>query len=184
MRGLVLLAMMAFGVLGAGAQTGSQASATIEPAMAFDALLANFEKEVVGAAKAMPADKYGFSPESLHIPGAQFTGVRTFAGEVTHLAQVNYSIAAGLTGKKPTVNLKALVAMTSKEQCVKALEDSFLAAHQAVATVTVANENDSVGAGVSKASLAAYISVHGFDHYGQMVEYLRMNGIVPPASAK
>jgi hypothetical protein len=35
---------------------------------------------------------------------------------------------------------------------------------------------------ISKLFVATFGVAHGFDHYGQMVEYLRMNGIVPPAS--
>ena len=183
MRGWVLAAVLGFSLMGARAQAPATGG-TVDPAKALDMLLSNFEKEAVPAAQAMPADKYGFSPDSLHIPGAKFEGVRTFAGEVTHLAQANYSLAAGVTGAKPTVDVKAIGAMTRKEQCVKALQDSFAAAHQAIATITPANENDGVGGGMNKAVLAAYIPTHGFDHYGQMVEYLRMNGIVPPASAK
>ncbi len=167
-----------------GQTTAATKAATeqIAPAKAIDALLAGFEGDIMRAANAMPADKYSFTPASLNIAGAKFDGVRTFAAEATHVAQANYGIAAAVMGTKPAVDLRALGALKTKEEIVAALEGSFAAAHKAIATLTVANENDAVpgGEGATKASLAAYIAVHGFDHYGQMVEYLRMNGIVPP----
>lgn len=167
-----------------GQTTAAAKAATeqIAPAKAIDALLTGFEGDVMRAANAMPAEKYSFTPESLHIAGAKFDGVRTFAAQCTHLAQANYGIAAAVTGKKPAVDVRAISALKTKEEIIPVLEASFAAAHQAIATLTVANENDAVsgGDGASKVSIAAYIAVHGFDHYGQMVEYLRMNGIVPP----
>lgn len=189
MRGWMLASVMTAACwTGAQAQGGMAAApaagAMVEPAKAFDALLSGFEKDVVPAAEAMPAEKYDFSPDSLHIPGAKYTGVLTFAGEVRHLAEANFGLAAALSGTKPPHDHAAMTAMTSKAQLVEALKESFLVAHSAVATLTSANENDAAGHGMSKAALAAYIPTHGFDHYGQIVEYLRMNGIVPPASAK
>lgn len=157
---------------------------TVNPATAADKLLSAFEKDFMGAANAMPADKYNFSPDSLHIAGANFATVRTFAQQVTHVAQANYSIYAGVSGSKPTVDIKALANLTAKDQIIAALTDSFAVAHKAIATVTPANQNNAAGGGMTKEALAIYGAVHGYDHYGQMVEYLRMNGIIPPASAK
>jgi hypothetical protein len=67
---------------------------------------------------------------------------------------------------------------------VAALEASFVFTHKAIGTLTVANAFDSVRGDATRASLAGGVVAHGFDHYGQLVEYLRMNGIVPPASQK
>jgi hypothetical protein len=182
-------ALMAACVLGAGAQTNKpnvQGSAAVkqgDPAAAADKILSGFEKDFMGAANAMPADKYDFTPDSLHIPGADFATVRTFAQEVTHVTQANYSIYAGVMGTKPSVDVKAIANLKTKDQIIAALTDSFAVAHKAIATLTVENQNQEVGRGMTKDALALYGAVHGYDHYGQMVEYLRMNGIVPPASA-
>lgn len=191
MRMRVLTAtLMAACVLGAGAQTdkahlpsGATATKKADPAKAADMMLSSFEKDFMGAAKAMPADKYDFTPESLHIAGANFATVRTFAQEVTHVAMANYSIYAGVMGKKPTVDVKAIGKLKSKEEIIAALTDSFAVAHQAIATITLENQDEAAGGGLTKEALAIYGPVHGFDHYGQMVEYLRMVGITPPASA-
>jgi len=69
-----------------------------DPAKAMDGLLSMMEFQVVGAAKAMPADKYSFAPaQSIFAPGqtTQFDTVRTFVAQVTHLAQTNYFFSAG-----------------------------------------------------------------------------------------
>ena len=154
------------------------------PAKAVEDLIMTFEGEITNAAQAMPADHYSFSPASLHIPGSEFTKVRTFADEVTHVAQANYAIASNIVGKFPEVDLREVGALKTKQEILSALAASFIAVHKAVATITVENQNDfvddiGVGSNQSKVSEAAWVAVHGFDHYGQMVEYLRMNGIVP-----
>ena len=181
--------MIAAYALSAGAQMdaprkmGETAVKTVDPAKAADQMLSSFEQDFMGAAQAMPADKYNFSPDSLHIPGANFATVRTFAEQVIHVTQANYSIYAGVMGSKPKVDVKGLSQLKTKAEILAALTDSFAVAHQAIATVTPENENEAAGGGLTKEALAIYGATHGFDHYGQMVEYLRMNGIVPPASA-
>jgi uncharacterized damage-inducible protein DinB len=158
------------------------------PAKAVEDLIMTFEEEITNAAQAMPADHYSFSPAALHIPGSEFTKVRTFADEVTHVAQANYAIASNIVGKFPEVDLREVGALKTKQEILNALAASFIAVHKAVATITVENQNDfvddiGVGPNQSKISEATWVAVHGFDHYGQMVEYLRMNGIVPPGLA-
>ena len=160
-----------------------------EPAKALDGLLSLMEFEVAGAAKAMPADKYGFAPSQSIFAASQttkFETVRTFVGQVTHLAEANYFFFSW-SGIKPDRDVEAIGSLKTKEEAVAALEASFVYAHKAVATIT--NENAFVAIkpidGFStRATIAAFAAAHGNDHYGQMVEYLRMNGIVPPASAR
>ena len=163
----------------------AQSAVQVSPAKAFDEMLSGFDSECIGVAKAMPADKYSFSPASKNIAGAKFDGVRTFGGEVTHLIQANYYFYSVVGGMKPDVDMKAIGALTSKDEIVKALEASFAFAHKALATLTVSNTFDTIKPidGLSsRGALAAFGVAHGYDHYGQMVEYLRMNGIVPPGS--
>ena len=160
-----------------------------EPAKAVDGLLSLMEFQVVGAAKAMPADKYSFAPaQGIFAPGqrTQFDTVRTFVAQVTHLAQANYFFF-GWSGIKPDRDIKAIGSITTKDEAVAALEASFVYAHKAIATITPENAFVAIKPidGFStRVTIAAFAAAHGNDHYGQMVEYLRMNGIVPPASAK
>jgi uncharacterized damage-inducible protein DinB len=158
-------------------------------AKAVDGLLSMTEFEVMGAAKAMPAEKYGFAPsQAVFAPAqkTQFDTVRSFAGQVTHLAEANYFFFSW-SGLKPDVDVKAIDSITSKDQAVAALQASFAYAHKAIATITPDNAFIAVKPidGFStRVTIAAFAAAHGNDHYGQMVEYLRMNGIVPPASGK
>jgi len=183
---LAALAVCMSGAAGMQAQTGA-ASAHVEPAKSFDAALTDFEKEMMGVAKAMPADKYDFAPSAAIFAPSQTTdykGVRTFGAMVLHIAQANYYYASALSGTKPDVDLKTLGNTKGKDAIVAVLEASFVFTHKAIATLTVENAFNGIHGDSTRASLAGGVVAHGFDHYGQLVEYLRMNGIVPPASQK
>jgi hypothetical protein len=191
-RMVVVLALAVFCGTGARAQNGQKApkvpaGTIIEPGKSLDALLKIYEDEMMGAVNAMPADKYNFAPsQAIFKPeqGVKYDGVRRFGQMVAHVAQSNYYFYGLSWGAKPDVDVKAIGSMTSKEDTVKALADSFAYAHKQIATLTAANAFASVKDDQTKASIVAFGIAHGFDHYGQLVEYLRMNGIVPPASAK
>lgn len=160
--------------------------AAVDPAKEINRMLGMFEAEFVGAAKAMPADKYNFAPKTAMIPGSKYDGVRTFAEEVSHVIQANYYFYGAVGGMTPDADLKAIGSMTKKDDLVAALTACFAFAHKAVATITPENAFVAIkGAdGMNtRASLATFGVAHGYDHYGQLVEYLRMNGIIPPASA-
>ena len=154
-------------------------------AQVLDATVNNLEHEFVPAADAMPEDKFGFAPT-----GGEFKGVRTYAQQIKHVAAVNYELGAALLEQKAPVDIgdeSGPATVTSKADILKYLKESFEYVHKAVATI---NEKNLVGTvkspfgegSVTRLGLATSVSSHGFDHYGQMVEYLRMNGIVPPAS--
>src|SRR3954470_20161285 len=147
------------------------------------------EKEIVEAAEAMPEEKFDFSPEKLNVAGSDYKGVRTFGQQLKHVAASNYLIWSPITGEKApdTANEgKGPDSMKSKAEIIKFLKDSFAFGHKAVATLTAANLVEPVTSGSGKTTtrlfLATFAPAHAFDHYGQVVEYLRMNGIVPPAS--
>jgi len=150
-----------------------------------DRTISNTEEEFVPAAEAMPEDKYGFAPTT-----GEFKGVRTFAQQIKHVASVNYEIAAALLEEKPPVDINSEAgpaSITSKADIIKYLKESFVYVHKAIASINETNFTETVrspfGEGkVSRMGLATSISWHAYDHYGQMVVYLRMNGIIPPAS--
>jgi len=153
--------------------------------MVLDRTVTNLESEFTPAAEAMPEDKYSFAPTN-----GEFKGVRTFAQQIKHVAAVNYELGAALLEQKPPVDIgdeSGPASITSKTDILKYLKDSFQYVHKAVATINDSNLVGTVrspfGEGwVSRLGLATAVSAHGYDHYGQMVEYLRMNGIIPPAS--
>jgi uncharacterized damage-inducible protein DinB len=162
----------------------TQAQPTL--ASVLDHEISAVEKQVVDVAEAMPEDKYNFSPESLHIPGDDYKGVRTFAVQLKHVAASNYFIWSPITGDKIPESIKdgnGPPDLKTKAEIIKFLKDSFALGHKAAATITP--ENMLQNRGTSKSTrlrLATFGVAHAYDHYGQMVEYLRMNGIVPPAS--
>jgi uncharacterized damage-inducible protein DinB len=174
-----------------GGQPGPAAGAMVAPSKTIDSELAIIEGEMMGAVKAMPAEKFSFAPSAAIFAPTQtteFATVRTFAQQATHVAQANYFFYMTVSGLKPDVDVKGIANLTKKEDVVAALAGSFAFAHKAIATITEANAFEAVKIpepGIqTRATLAQFGVSHAFDHYGQMVEYLRMNGIVPPASAK
>jgi DinB superfamily len=177
--GLLTLAMVA----SAQATKPKEEKRTVT--MVLDHTVSNLESEFVPAAEAMPADRFDFAPTN-----GEFKGVRTFAQQIKHVAAVNYELAAALLEQKPPVDIgdeSGPASITTKADIIKYLKDSFVYVHKAIATINETNLVGTVrspfGEGwVSRLGLAAGVSSHGYDHYGQMVEYLRMNGIVPPAS--
>ena len=143
------------------------------------------ESEVAPAADAMPEDKYEFAPTK-----GEFKGVRTFGQQVRHVAAANYMICAAILSEKPPVDTGGESGPTSvktKTDSVKFLKDSYAYCHKAYSSINEGNATGQVQSPfgpnkVSRLGLAVMNVGHNFDHYGQMVEYLRMNGIIPPAS--
>jgi len=170
---------------GMGGAPAVAPGSAVDPAKSFDASVSQIERNWMGVAQAMPAEKYGFAPSAaIFVPGqkVQYDGVRTFAQIVTHTIQANYNAFANIGGIKPDVDTAAIAKLTSKDDIVKALAATFAFAHKAVANVTAANAFLSVRGMQTPASMLAGAIGHANDEYGQAVEYLRMNAIVPPAS--
>jgi len=185
--------ILAASALALGADNGAAAAPAPQAqpsqttlASTLDRQISAVEKEVTEAAEAMPEEKFNFSPESLNIPGDDYKGVRTFAVQVKHIAASNYFIWSPVTGDKLPEGLKdgnGPENLKTKADILQFLKESFALGHKAAATLT--SENMLQPPGSSKSSrlhLAEFGVAHAFNHYGQMVEYLRMNGVVPPAS--
>lgn len=153
-----------------------------------DRALSSAEKEFVEAADAMPEDKYGFAPSQ-----GEFKGVRTFAEQVKHVATSNYAFFSAMLGEKSPVaegeNENGSPTIKTKADIMKYLRDSFAYGHKAIASM---DENNAVAlidafggkANATRLGLSSLAVGHVFNHYGQMVVYLRMNNLVPPASRK
>jgi len=154
------------------------------PGDALNAILSIAEHEFTGAADAMPEDKYSFAPST-----GEFKGVRTFGQQVKHVAAVHYIFGAAILGEKPPVDVggeNGPDSVKSKAEIMTFLKDSFAYLHKALVSISDKNQLDEVSLfgemKVARLSAGSFSTAHPFDHYGQMVEYLRMNGIVPPAS--
>ena len=175
-----------FILLAASAFCGAAAGQGQGIAAAMDREISDAERQITGVAEAMPESKFDFSPESLGIAGGDYKGVRTFAQQVRHIAASNYAIWSPVTGDtfpKDFLGGNGPENLTSKAAILKFLKDSFALGHKAAATLTVENMLEPPQRSKStRLRLAVFGVEHAMDHYGQMVEYLRMNGIVPPGS--
>ncbi len=152
---------------------------------ALQLLVSNTETLLTGVANEMPSDKYDFVPA-----GGEFRGVRSFAKQLKHAAAVQYLVANNILGDPVTAEMsdeRGPDAVRSKADVVAYLEGSFAALHRAAATIDAGNAFTPVkgvfgSAPATRAGLIAGALAHSSNHYGQVVEYLRMNGIIPPAS--
>ena len=146
------------------------------------------ESDIVSTAEAMPEDKFYFMPETLNIKNSDFKGVRTFAGQIMHLATDNILIWSAITGdtvRADITDVNGPNSIKTKADILKYLKSSFDLGRKAISMVTANNAIDMIefrGRNLPKLDLAFYALTHANDHYGQMVVYLRMCGIVPPAT--
>jgi len=168
------------------AQPSSQPAPTV--ASTVDREVSSYEKLMVEAADAMPEDKFNFTPASLNIPGSAYKDVRTFAQLIKHTAAANFRFWTTVAGEKMPENIKGPNGpdeLTTKAQIMQLLKESFAVGHRAAKTLTPENMLEQLpfrNATAPRLYLATFAVIHDGDEYGQMVEYLRMNGIVPPAS--
>lgn len=153
-----------------------------------DMQLSIVEREFEGAADAMPEDKYDFAPTN-----GDFKGVRTFAQQVKHVATANDRFFGSILGHPPATASDQFEqengpdSIKTKAQIMQYLRDSFAEGHKAIASITNENAFEPLSKSPTpflrtRAAIVIFACVHANDHYGQMVEYLRDNGIVPPAS--
>lgn len=184
--GLVLASLFSNAVFAANPQAAGAAAQKPTIAAVYDRLISSVEKEVVDAAEAMPDDKFNFAPTG---PG-DFKGVRSYAAQIKHIAAVNYMIGGALLQEKPPADVNGESGpanITSKADVVKYLKDSFAYAHKSAAGLSESNLVEQLKAPwgdrpTTRLSMVTIMISHPYDHYGQMVEYLRMNSIIPPAS--
>lgn len=177
------------------AQAGSQVVNPTDVALldaqrekrAAQVLLEISKKLIIPAVEAMPADKFTFAPTD-----GEFKGVRTFGQMVKHLSATNHILAAAALGEEPPADAGDEVgpqAIRTKAEILVYLKDSF--AHLEKAVEAIGQASTPVNPSpisplqqgeVTRSALVAESLMHAADHYGQLVEYLRMSGIVPPAS--
>jgi uncharacterized damage-inducible protein DinB len=132
-------------------------------------------------ANAMPEEKFGFKPTPPQ---------RSYGEQILHIAEANVIQMGRLAAKAPApaVNMKA----TSKAEILKALEDSFdygiaVLKEQTDQTMVQPAETtrfDRFMGPSTRVRVVSYVMGHTWDIYGQMVVYVRLNGITPPASQR
>jgi hypothetical protein len=150
-------------------------------------ILSYTQDQFFSVAEAMPAEKYSYIPSA---PGGKFDGVRSFAEQVKHVACANYAFFNEIEGKTPpdACEKGGPDQAKTKPELLKYLRDSFDYGNKVLATINLQNEMDRVegryGGPDTKLGTAVIAVWHIADHYGQIVYYLRLNGIVPPPTQK
>ena len=173
---------LVFALLGAPIAFGADAVGQI-----YDGQVSSIEREILPLVQAMPADKFDFAPTN-----GTFAGVRTFALEARHDATMIWRISASVLGEQPPLDTgpgdNGPDTLKTKDQIVDYFKGAVAYAHKSMSSITQQNMLDQVpspfGPGkTSRLEAAEFMGLHTYDHYGQMVVYARMNGVVPPASA-
>ncbi|MFN0172466.1 MAG: DinB family protein [Bryobacteraceae bacterium] len=135
----------------------------------------NVKKYALASAEKMPEEHYGFQPTP---------DVRTFAALLGHIADSNYSLCASA---KPTRRPEAQVekSMKTKQELIQGLKDAFAFCDAAYNALTDANGAEMVklfGRDRTRAGALNFNNAHSYEHYGNLVTYMRMKGLVPPSS--
>ena len=177
MRGVLLATLLASAVFAQNQPTPKTIAESVEGPLKM------VEGQFLSVAEAMPESKYSFIPTA-----GKFDGVRSFAEQVKHAACAQFAFFNEIEGKTPPAECEkgGPSKAATKAQLIQYLRDSFDYGNKVLATITPQNALARVEgryAGPSTRLGIAVIAVwHITDHYGQIVEYLRMNGIVPSPS--
>jgi DinB superfamily len=146
-----------------------------------DAVRTNLQssaKNMVGAAKEMPADKYAYKPTD---------GQRTFGEIISHVAGSNNYMCSTLSGMAAP-DTKVPDGAAAKDDLIAAVQASYDYCTKALADVTDAQLGDMVkyfgGRQVTRAFVAVAVSDDWADHYSQLAGYLRLNGLLPPTAQR
>ncbi len=188
MKRFSFIAALLMCAAGAFAQSAPNPSAPPTASQLINRQMSGIEREFVPLVEAMPADKFDFAPTN-----GEFKDVRSFGKMVKHVAITNVLVASAMLGQdapKLTDEEKenGPENVKTKEQIVQYLKDSFAMLHKAADGATDANLMSPLTnifggkAPLYRLSLFIFIAGHNRDHYGQLVEYLRDNGKIPPAS--
>src|SRR5450755_2473177 len=124
------------------------------------------ESDILTSAEAMPSDEFNFTTESLNIKNSDFKGVRTFAGQIMHLATDNILIWSAINGDSVRADIEDVNGpknIKTKKAVIEYLKSSFATGRKAIATLSTQNAMDLIdfrGRKLSKLDLAFYALTH------------------------
>lgn len=174
MRWPVILLLAASG---AWAQTGTGSSpAPSNPLVASSKVFyQNAKQDILRSADKLPEEKYAFKPTD---------GVRTFGQLLAHVADGQYEFCGGAAGKRDNKNVEQTA--KTKAEIVAALKTAFAYCDDIYASMTDAKASEMMpafgGAKLSRLSMLDFNVAHTMEHYGNLVTYMRIQGVVPPSS--
>ena len=161
------------------AATRSQAAAGANPVTStVKQIVERQERNIMGAAEAMPADKYDYKPTPQQI---------TYGALMAHIAESNFFLCSKIGDVNASENSK-VEGTSGKEKIVTALKDSFQFCHMALEKVDDAKLSDEVtmfrGRKAPRAAALIGLTNDFADHYAAAAGYLRLNGILPPSAQR
>jgi uncharacterized damage-inducible protein DinB len=163
--------ILLFAVSGAWAQTGSDNPLVASSKMFYSGV----KQDILRSADKMPEDKYAFRPTDR---------VRTYGQLLAHVADGQYEFCGAALGKRDTKDLEHTA--KTKAEIVSALKTAFAYCDDIYASMTDAKAVELMpgfgGQKISRLSMLDFNTAHTFEHYGNLVTYLRIQGIVPPSS--
>jgi hypothetical protein len=144
-----------------------------------DPSYARLESQLLQVAERVPGENYSFRPSP---------EVRTFGEHLRHVGAVQWVVGAGIQGGNPPVDVgdgdSGPISMTSKEEILHYVRDSFAFIRGAISTIGMHNALDLIphpydpqNSKVERLALAIGYACHGWDHYGQLAVYERLNRI-------
>jgi len=179
MKSTLLLILLALPCLAQEEQIPKNISESVGQTFSF------VQGSFLSVAEAMPESKYSFVPTA-----GEFKGARSFGEQVKHVACANFAFFNQVEGKKPPdlCEKGGPDPAKTKAELLKYLRDSFDYSNRVLATIDAKNALERVdgryGGPSTRLGMAVTAVWHITDHYVQIVEYLRMNGIVPPTTQK
>ena len=163
----------------------AQAPAAPRPPQTFTAYLqgqyATLKRNISGSAEKMPAEHFGFRP----VPE-----VMTYGELINHIVETQYSYCNAVKGgANPAAGKDFKV--TAKDAIIQVVKDSFAYCDDAFSELNEAKALEMVTAGtapnqrqLARANQMTQLIVHGNEHYGNLITYMRIKGIVPPSSSQ
>ena len=147
-----------------------------DPATPFKNFYNYTKQNLIRTAEKMPAEHFSFKPTS---------DVRSFAEVFGHIIDTNYMACAGVRGEANPNKVEFEKTLKTKDEVVKAVKASFDYCDGAMKNLTEANLKETFKSGtrdVPKTSPLLLLIAHGQEHYGNLVTYMRLKGVVPPSS--
>jgi len=177
----VATAMLAMGVVSAAAQAPPAPRPPISFPMYLQGQYANIKANLTGSAEKMPAEHFGFRPAP---------EVMTYAELLGHVINTQYSYCHAVKGGPNPAAGQDFMKTTGKAAMIQIVKDSFAYCDEAFAGLTGDNALQMITAGtapnqrqIGRANQLTQLVVHGNEHYGNLVTYMRIKGIVPPSSS-
>ena len=149
--------------------------------MFLQAQYAGLKRNIIGSAEKMPAEHFSFKPSP---------DVRTYAQQLGHIIDTQYFFCNAVKGGPNPGDGKDFEKITERAEMVQAVKDAFADCDDAFASLTneTAMQMITIGAApnqrqIARANQLTMVILHGTEHYGNLVTYMRIKGIVPPSSS-